>query len=521
MKRIALIGLAVAALAVGGADRAGADSTLCVGGPHCYASLAAALGAAHDGDTIRIGPGTFPGGVSIDVSVNLVGAGAQRTTIRGGGPVLTIGTIFAASEPTVSIDGVTITGGVTTSSPESQGFVGADNVIAFGGGIDVPPNADFTGGANLTVSNSVITGNRAAPTAALPFGPPCPGDVNCPFAWAGGGGINTYGNLSLANSVVSNNTVAGDASDADAAGIYSHLGAVTISNSVIRGNQALAVAPNGRFADSGGVFVEGGSLQMTGSSVSGNSATLAAGLPSSVDLAGHAGGIHVADSVATATITSTTITGNSATMTNSVGDAQADSGGLHTDIGVTLSNDVISANRVTAQTLPGSTGNVDAESGAGEFSGSFTNVRFTGNTVDASSAAGDANAGGGASVFDGGTIINGLVSDNHVHASSPFGAMSAGGGGMNFAGDATLQNTIVSGNTVAATGGSGSATGGGLNADGGPSLTLQNVVVTRNRLSGSTGLTVQGGGVYVTGPFTETHSIVAANSPDNCSGPSC
>ena len=49
-----------------------------------------ALAAAHRGDTITIGPGTYAGGVTIDVSVKLV-AGSGATIISGGGPVLTIG----------------------------------------------------------------------------------------------------------------------------------------------------------------------------------------------------------------------------------------------------------------------------------------------------------------------------------------------------------------------------------------------------------------------------------------------
>ena len=89
-----------------------------------YTQLAPALAAADDGDTIRIGPGTYDGGVTIDVSVRLVGAGASRTIIRGGGPVVTIGEFGAVAEPTVSIEGVTITGGITRSSPESTPFTG-------------------------------------------------------------------------------------------------------------------------------------------------------------------------------------------------------------------------------------------------------------------------------------------------------------------------------------------------------------------------------------------------------------
>ena len=143
MRRIAVIAAVASAFALLATGGSIAATTLCVGGSHCHSTIQAAVDAAHDGDTIRIGSGTYAGGITITASVNLVGAGAQRTTIRGGGPVLTIGAIFAPTEPTVSIDGVTITGGVTTSSPESQGFVGADGVIALGGGISVPPAANF------------------------------------------------------------------------------------------------------------------------------------------------------------------------------------------------------------------------------------------------------------------------------------------------------------------------------------------------------------------------------------------
>src|SRR5207247_8863983 len=62
----------------------------------------------------------------------LVGAGSDRTTISGGGPVLTIGTFGAASEPTVTIDGVAITGGVTRSSWATGP---GDGVFALGGGV--------------------------------------------------------------------------------------------------------------------------------------------------------------------------------------------------------------------------------------------------------------------------------------------------------------------------------------------------------------------------------------------------
>src|SRR5215470_10300912 len=163
---LAVATLVAACVAGGAAAHARAAATLCVGGgTGCYQALQPAFDAAHDGDTIKIAPGTYVGGVTIDASVKIVGAGAGKTIINGGGPVLTIGAFGASSEPTVSIDGVTITGGVTRSSPESVPLTGKEGVYALGGGIEIPANADFTGGATVTITNSVITGNRVAPTA--------------------------------------------------------------------------------------------------------------------------------------------------------------------------------------------------------------------------------------------------------------------------------------------------------------------------------------------------------------------
>jgi hypothetical protein len=535
------------ALLVGGVTTAAADSAtatnLCVGaGAGCYTTLQAAVNAAHDGDTIHVGPGTFAGGVTIDKSVKLVGAGSSQTTISGGGPVLTIGTFGAANEPTVTVDGVTITGGVSRSSPVSTPFTGHEGVFAAGGGVEIPPGADFAVGATVTMTNTVVTGNRVAPTETVPSpsGAQCPSGP-CPFARAVGGGIDNWGTLTLTNSTVSNNrvgTVAGlsdVASDAEGAGIYSTIGALTISNSAISGNRASASAPNGRFADSGALFLAGGTLTMSNSSVTNNSATLAAGFPSSVNMGVHAGAIHFSQNAQAATLTNTTISGNAATMTNSVGDSAADSAGLHTDIDVsvnlhlvTLSNDVIANNHVTSTTVGGSSGNADGSSGAGEISGTLTNIRLTGNTVDASAAAGKASGEGGGTHFDGGTITNSLVTDNHVHVSSPLGEVAARGGGVDAAVGATLRNTTVSGNTVDASGKSGTVRGGGVfdaafpdgpdGAPGGP-LVLQNSSLTGNALTGSTSLILHGGGLYLENePLTIANTVIANNSPDQCFG---
>ena len=541
--RLLLAGLAAAAAAAAGSGTvAAATLTVCPSGC-AFSQIAPAVAAAKDGDTIAIGPGTYQGGVTIDVSVKLTGAGPGRTIISGGGPVLTIGTFGAASEPTVSIDGVTITGGVTRSSPESVPCTGKEGVRAAGGGIEVPPSTDFSGGAcndfgggaTVTITNSVITGNRVAPSdtvVAL-----CGG---CPVAWAFGGGIDTSGSLTLANTTVSDNHI-GSASGlsqlarfAEGGGIFSGRGDMTITNSTISGNQA-AVSPHGVIADAGGIAfnsddgVFDSTFTMSNSSVTNNSATVTSDFFAFVPV----GGVHLKGIPQAVTISNSTISGNAATATNSGPfDAGVVAGGLNEagDLApTTLSNDVISNNSVTATTLPGSTGNAFGRSGAGEMGGTLSNVRLSGNSVDVSSAAGNATALGGASVFDGGinnggTITNSLINDNHIHASAPLGSVDVRGGGINTFGPTTLRNSTVSGNTVDASGASGSARGGGiydgLNPDGPPGapLTLQDSNVTANTLSGA-GLTLQGGGIFLQDqPITLTHSLITQNVPDQCFG---
>lgn len=489
-----------------------------------FSEIAPAIATAKSGDTIRIASGTYTGGFTIDTSIKLLGAGAHVTIIRGGGPVVTIGSSGVSREPTVSIYGVTITGGITRSSPESKSMTGEVGVIADGGGVEIAP------GATVAIANSAITGNRVAPIRAVADGPTCPSGP-CPHAQAAGGGIENSGKLTLTNTRVSDNRVGSAAglstlaSDADGGGIEDLEGALTIVNSTIEGNQASATAPNGRFADSGAIEAVAGVVTISNSSVMNNSATLAASWPDSVQTAAVAGGIHIEAGVSSAMISDTKIIGNSVSMTNTAGGTTAFSGGLHTDGVFTLSNDVIADNSVHSAAL-GSTGNAEGDSGAGEMGGTIRNTHFTGNTVTVSSANGDVNASAGAVIFAG-TLTTSIVSDNHVSASSPNGTVTLIAGGLQSGGPLTLTHTSVSGNTAKAAGRSGTARGGGIFAalvpNGPPPgrLTLVDSSVTNNALSGSPHITVRGGGLFATFKLTLTNSSISGNTPDDCSGNSC
>src|SRR5262249_50878413 len=140
-------------------------------------------------------------------------------------------------------------------------------------------------------------------------------------------------------------------------------------------------------------------------------------------------GIHIKGGAESATISNSAISGNSATVTSSVGFAGVGDGGLKIDVcppaPCVLTNDTISGNSVTATALTASRGDASAASGAGEFGGTLTNLRLTGNRVHVSSAAGNATALAGATLFDAGTITNSLIGDNHVEVSAPAGSADA------------------------------------------------------------------------------------------------
>jgi hypothetical protein len=533
-KLVSFISCTLGLLLVVGPGLAATTATVCPSG--CpYTQIGPALAAAHDGATIRIAPGTYQGGLTVDVSVELVGAGAGLTTISGGGPVLTIGEFGAASEPTVTIDGVTITGGVTRSGPESVPFVGEEGVFASGGGVAIPPNADFSGGATVTISDSVITGNRVAPSATVDSGLSCP-DGECPFAFAGGGGIENWGTLTLDHTTVSDNRVGSAsglsdlASDAVGGGIVSFQGAVTISGSVLSGNQASARGPNGRFAEGGAAQLFGSTVTIDSSSVTDNNSALYSTLPADVDQLANAGGIHITDGVATASIANTVFARNSVTMTSTAGDAVAFSGGLHVDEAVDfkLSNSAIVDNTVRCETLASSPGDANCDTAGAQLVGTISNSLIARNDVTVSSANGDATAGG--NFILPATITSSAVRDNHSVATSVHGSAFAYGGGLIVdpdvgAGGLTLRNSVVSGNTAEAHGTNGSAQGGGIfypePADGPPggTLVLQNSTVTGNALSGTPGIVLQGGGLYIGGQsLTLIHSVIAGNTPDQCSG---
>jgi fibronectin-binding autotransporter adhesin len=531
----ALAAVAVACFALASASESSA-ATLQVCPSGCtYSQIASAVAAAQSGDTITVAAGTYQGGFTINTSLTLAGAGAGATIISGGGPVVTIGSGDGTSKLVVSITGVTITGGITHSSPQSVGLYGKAGVIAAGGGVEIAPDNIKHGsagspGATVTIANSVITRNGVAPTTLIPSPSraTCPGGV-CKFAAAYGGGIDNAGRLTLTHTTISDNSsVSSFASDAGGGGIENEMGSLTIIDSTLTANKTGVVPPNGRFSDGGAIYVDKGALTIRGSSVTHNSATATTAWPDSVGTGAIGGAMHVSGS--SATISNTTISNNSVTQTNTGGDANADSGALHTDVNVTLSGDVFADNHVRAVSLGQSSADTDGNSGAGQLlAATITNTRFTGNTVTVSSANGPASAEAGSLDFGPGSISNSVIDGNHVSGTSPHGTVSAMGGGIEATqAPMTLRNTPVIGNTVKATGRSGTAQGGGIadvtvpnNGPPGGPLTLEGSKVTDNTVSAGGEVKAKGGGVFTTFKFDVTDSPISGNTPNDCVGSGC
>jgi hypothetical protein len=539
---VALVGLVLSAgFAASPALASPTPLTLTVCNHGCdFRAIAPAIAAAPAGATIQVGPGNFAGGLVIDKNLTLAGQGASRTTISGGGPVVTIGGFLAATEPTVAIRGVTITGGITHASPGRTDE-------ALGGGIFIVPSANWAAGATVTVADSVITGNIATPLATSPNGPPCPDGV-CPFGQGGGGGIDSWGHLTVTRTTVSGNVAGagpGLASDSDGGGIYVQQGSLAISASTVTRNRSVALAPDGRFAEGAGIMVDSTgtagtpalSFSMSSTSVTGNVATLTNTLPSfaggdQLEMNANAGGVHVGDDVPT-TITSSEVVGNSASAVDPDGEPIGVDAGINIgDSPFTMTGSRVDDN--TAITVSATSADVGAAGSALEMDGASTvsNSSISNNVSRSTSASGIAATGGAIAVLNFTndtapvTIQGSRIDGNITESFTSSGSAIAQGSGIFNNGLLTLKDDQLTGNVARAIGPNATAQGGaiwnGIELSGPPvELTITGSTITGNSVTGSAGASLAGGGLYTTLPVTITASRIAFNSPDQCSGTTC
>jgi len=194
--------------------------------PGDYSTIQAAIDAATAGDTVQVAAGTYIENITLKDGVQVLGAGADVTTINGdrSGIVVTVHYLGSATK----LDGFTITNGKTDYD---------------GGGFSV-------WSSTLTISNNIITGNSATRN--------------------GGGIYASDSTLTINNNIVSGNT-AGNGGMFSGGGIYfvsNTSGAIT--NNIITGNSATSLG--------GGICLDNSSPTIANNSVTGNSANNAGGI---------------------------------------------------------------------------------------------------------------------------------------------------------------------------------------------------------------------------------------------------
>lgn len=198
------------------------------------------------------------------------------------------------------------------------------------------------------------------------------------------------------------------------------------------------------------------------------------------------------------------------------------------EVPLTIQSSRIEGNSVTVHALSSDANGPSGGAMEADANAALTNVRIAGNAITVNSPNQDAAAVGAVGMFFGGTvtptITNSVITGNTATANAPNGAATVQGAGLTNNGPLVLTNVAVTGNNGIANGQNGSAQGAGIWNGvlfGGPTspLTLRNSKVTGNALSGSPGITLLGGGIFTPGfPTTLTNSIVAHNTPDQCSG---
>ena len=211
MRRLVLafcVAVAGAALAAGAAQSAPKGAVLCVGkAPHCYPTIQAAVerGERRRHDSARLRDVRRRDHDHEEHQPRRLRG--RATVISGGGPVLTIGTLGAATEPTVAISGVKITGGVTSQRRARDQFTGAAFTARRRRHLR-PAGRQLRAGRD---GDRQQQRRQRQPrrsherSARLPdqvsFWPACPTGP-CPYAGASGGGIDNWGALTLTNTIV-------------------------------------------------------------------------------------------------------------------------------------------------------------------------------------------------------------------------------------------------------------------------------------------------------------------------------
>ena len=388
-----------------------ADPTHCTDGTPGNCTLRDAIDGGLDGDTIVFAAGLTgtitlnQGELNVGDDLNIVGPGADLLTVSGNNASTVF--YFCANNG-AQLSGVTITGGSAPQGAalyeESCSPVTLDSVVITGNTSTGIGGAIYTQD-NLTIRNSVVTNNIGGGNGAGMYVDgtlTMEGTVVTGNASSGeGGGVYVTGSATITGSTISNNTAT-----LGGGGVRGKSDAV-ITNSTIDGNTA---------GGTGGGVNADGSVTITGSTISGNIASGAG-----------AGGVFGYGDL---TVATSTIENNMATAGNG--------GGLY----VETSGGTIS---ITSSTLSGNSAGYNG--GAMHLGGSNGTVLIANSTITGNSGS----VGGGLDFAASNTVT--LAQDTIVGNSASSTIPLYSGGGIHFGdplGTISLSGTIVSGNTAAA-----------------------------------------------------------------------
>lgn len=392
-------------------------------------------------DTVNAGDGVL----SLREALAMADGTAHADTVLFADAVQGRTIVLAGSQLTVASD-VTIDGGSgVTLDADGKSRV----FLVQGEGTDVGLQHLTVSGGGLT-SDIILGGGgiRAENATALSLNNVAVIDNTTTFA---GGGILTFGSLTLTDSTVSGNNLAG--SFGRGGGISSS-GVVTLTNSTVSGNSAAAT-----YGQGGGI--DASEVTLISSTVSGNVAN------------GYGGGIRAFGRV---TLTDSTVNGNttdahgggvfaqyvtsinSSFSRNTAGDR---GGGIYARV-IELNNNTISDNVTTG----------DGAGGGGVFRGTLGILIVANSTVSGNSTTGDGADGGGIYADGGGliTIVNSIIAGNsaeHGTEGELVGIVTSSNG-SNIFGSAVDGNTSGDLENVAAT----LLFAGGLADNGGPTQTI-------------------------------------------------
>ena len=344
---------------------------------------------------------------ALNNNITINGPGVSNLTVQRDSSATDFPVLTVDKGATVSVFGLTISGG----------DAGNDGGYPGGGGLD--------NSGTLTVSDSVFSNNTAGAGGAIFNGSGGTLVVTGSTFIDNGKYVTAYGsgifNENGATATVTGSTFTGNSGTGDGGGgIFNEVGGtLTVSGSIFTGNVLSGIVNGGVLTVSGSTFtgnsgaggiLNGGTLTVTDSTFTSNSSY------------NNGGGI---SSYGTVTVSDSTFSGNS---TSGFGGGIANDGGTLT---------------VSGSTFTGNSANIDGL-GGGIYNGGTLTVSdstFTSNSANAYSG-----SGGGLWNYRTAILTNCTFTNNSAIYNGYAGSSGSGGGIASVAGSLTLNNTIVAGN---------------------------------------------------------------------------